>query len=385
MRKSVYFFVLLFLLSCARPLSWPVDTDNTGPFIYGPPTNINFQLSSNIPGADAAHTLMFDIKQGDLETYQTAITYPSEFTFNGFLAIGPAGTQIGSYSVDFDFDGIVDFIIPVISIDNNNAFADREPNGTFNNLIDSTLVYSNSSGNHVFTTTLPFGGDGDAQTIKGPFTERITSVINSGILKNPLTAGIYTSTGIFTSVDPDTDGSDNGTGNQPLILNFTQNFVIASEIMAVPTQQQTFPTYSPIASPVFSTDPAQANPISVGSVAEGENAFSVHIGLNQFPSSVDIYGAYISSTDPTTINVLNPDNASFSFFTVNDIINALSTGIAPAGSQPWKANTTGPVGVHLFDIIISTLPSGTYNAYLLVTPAGNLLIYYLWETFFVIP
>ena len=29
---------------------------------------------------------------------------------NGFLALGPVGTQVGSYSVDFNFDSVIDFV-----------------------------------------------------------------------------------------------------------------------------------------------------------------------------------------------------------------------------------------------------------------------------------
>jgi hypothetical protein len=226
MKKYILFISVLFLLSCARPLSWKIETKQTGPFSYGPPTNVNFQLSTTTAGESAIHTLTFDIKAGDLETYKTIITYPKEYTFNGFLALGPAGTQIGSYSVDFDFDGSLDFTIPVYSIDNTNAYADRDLNGVFTASIDSTIVYSNSNGKHVFTTTLPFGGDADPQTVTGPFTERVTAVLNAGILTNPASGGNYTATGVFTSVDPDTDGDDDGQGQSPQVLNFTQDIVI---------------------------------------------------------------------------------------------------------------------------------------------------------------
>jgi uncharacterized membrane protein len=132
--------------------------------------------------------------------------------------------------VDFGFDGVSDFTIPVYSIDNNNAYADRDISNSFTASVDSTMAYSNSGGNHVFTTTLPFGGDGSPQTITGPFTERIVAVINSGILTNPASAGTYTATGVFTSVDPDTDGADNTTGDPPMTLNISQDILITSTV-----------------------------------------------------------------------------------------------------------------------------------------------------------
>jgi hypothetical protein len=206
-------------------MSWDVETAQTGP--YGPPTNVSYQLSSNNTGDKAAHTLKFDIKAGDLETYQAVITFPEQFIFNGFLALGPAGTQIGSYSVDFDFDDVVDFTIPVYAIDNNNAYADRDLNVSFNASVDSSLVYSDKAENKL-TTTLPFGGDGSQQTITGPFTERVVAFINPGILTNPQSPGTYTVSSLFISVDPDNDGPDNNSGEPPQTLNITRDIVITS-------------------------------------------------------------------------------------------------------------------------------------------------------------
>lgn len=233
LKRCMFFFLLLVIYACARPLSWHVETQQIGPFGYTA-INRNFQLSSTTAGAEAKHTQMFDITMGDMETYQAVITYPSGFTFNGFLALGLAGTQIGSYGVDFEPDGTIDFTIPVYSIDNNNAYADRQPNGTFDS-VDSTLAYTNTGGNHVFTITLPNGGDGTASTITGPFTERITAIINSGILTNPATAGTYTATGAFTSVDPDNDNANDNTGTAPTTANFSQDITITSTGGDTPT------------------------------------------------------------------------------------------------------------------------------------------------------
>ncbi|TNF52266.1 hypothetical protein EP227_07635 [bacterium] len=384
MKKIILVIFAISLISCARPLSWDVETRSNGPFTYGPPTNVVFQLSSNRMGTDAVHTLTFDIKEGDLETYQAVITYPSEFIFQGFLAVGPPGTQIGSYSVDFDFDGFIDFTIPVFSRDNNNAYADRDLSGTFNSPIDSTLVYSNSNGNHVFTTTLPFGGDGFAQSITGPFTERIVAVINSGIIKNPFMNGTFTATGTFTSVDPDTDGQNNNTGDQPKVVNFNQQLVIVSSDIPLPNKKEAFPAYSPIVSPFVNTNPSQAKPAGIGSKAQGGNILSIKIAYSQFNSAVDIYGAFTISASPDRVSVLNPDGKTFQTFTTNQILNTLRTGTPPSGAKPYLKNITGSVSAHLFDISVDAIPKGTYMVYLLVTPAGNLSQHYLWTTSFVV-
>jgi len=132
--------------------------------------------------------------------------------------------------VDFDFNGTIDFVIPVYSVDNISAYGDRDGSGDYNAAIDTTVVYSNSSGDHVFTTTLPFGGDGSSHTITGPFTERLIAVLDAGVLTNPASPGTYNGTGVFTSVDPDNDGTDDSAGESPQILNFTRPLRIGSPL-----------------------------------------------------------------------------------------------------------------------------------------------------------
>jgi hypothetical protein len=136
------------------------------------------------------------------------------------LSLGAAGTQVGSYAVDFDFDGDVDFEIPVRSIDDTTAYADRQPDGVFD-AVDSSLEYSeDADGRHVFTITLPHGGDGNPGNIVGPFTERLIVTLNEGLFNNPQIPGTYVVRGEFTSVDPDTDNADDGAGEAPLEIGF---------------------------------------------------------------------------------------------------------------------------------------------------------------------
>ncbi|MBI5676195.1 MAG: hypothetical protein HZC48_10290 [Nitrospirae bacterium] len=157
----------------------------------------------------------------------------------------------------------------------------------------------------------------------------------------------------------------------------------ASALMPVPTGTQSL-SYDPIESPVLSDDPAQAKPVGIGSVASGGNTLSVHIGLNQFSGPVDIYGAFTVSADPVHVNILNPNGTSFTSFTISEIMNALSTGVPPAGANPWRSNVDESINEDLFDMPVSSIPAGSYTVYLLVTPAGSLSSYYLWKTSFAI-
>jgi hypothetical protein len=147
--------------------------------------------------------------------------------------------------------------------------------------------------------------------------------------------------------------------------------VSSSSPTSLPAGKQIFPPYAATVYPLKDTDPVQAKPIGVGSVAAGGSYLSLNIGLNQFTGPVDIYLALSApAIDPNNIYLITPN------------------GFQPlsAGLFPWKQNVTAAIDEKLFgDIQISSLPTGTYYFYLLVTPAGNLNNYYLWSTDLVIP
>jgi hypothetical protein len=155
----------------------------------------------------------------------------------------------------------------------------------------------------------------------------------------------------------------------------------SSALIPLPTDRQSW-SYAPFESPVLNDDPSRARPVGVGSVATGGETLSVHVALEQFEGPADVYGAYINWNDPQTVHILNPNGVSFSTFTINQIINTLATGNPPAGAQPWKSNTTGPIDEQLINTSIANIPSGIYTVYLLVTPTGSLSGYYLWITTF---
>ena len=143
--------------------------------------------------------------------------------------------------------------------------------------------------------------------------------------------------------------------------------------------------YPPVTDPVKSLNPVMAKPVGVGSVAFGGYLFGLHVALEQFSGPADIYGAYYLSSNPQVIFNLKPD-LTFQTFSTQEIIQALSTGQPPAGAVPWKGSVTGPIDEFpLGNIPLSSIPSGTYNLYLLVTQAGSLNAYYLWNTYFVVP
>jgi len=180
--------------------------------------------------------------------------------------------------------------------------------------------------------------------------------------------------------------------------NITPGGVCVEGSMPVPIAPNTY-SYAAVLSPSLNPNPAIARPFAIGGAAYtgetllvggvifplGVKTLSFRVGFLPFRDSVDIYLAYVFSANPKKINNLKPD-LSFQFFSVDDVIQAFSTGIPPAGAIPWKQNAIGPVSAALFGTLpISGLPSGTYTVYILVTPTGSLMSYYQWTTSFVIP
>lgn len=224
---SALLITALLLPSCLQTPLYPEKCDQGPPYYYGPPTYIKFKLNKYGPGRDAKHTLTFDITECHLETYQAVITYSSQFTWNGFLALGGAGTQIGSYNLDIHIpDGIIDYTVPVYSQSNTTAYVDRFNNGSYESEDDPILSYTSPGGVHTLTITVPDGGDGVSTTVEGPFTERLIAIINQGIFTNPASTGTYSVTGNFTSVDPDTDNANNFSGHAPQTYSHMENIEI---------------------------------------------------------------------------------------------------------------------------------------------------------------
>lgn len=227
------FLAFLLLFSCS-PYSLQAPVDPPGPYTYGPPANVDFYLSSYEAGAEASHTLSFDIRQGDLQTYRVNISYSqscTNFEFKGFLAVGPPNTQIGEYSIDFNFDNLPDFVIPLRSIDADNAYTDIDDDGIFNESIDFRIHHSGPSywsKAHSFFTELYWGGDGNTG-LTGAFSGRVTAVMFAGILTNPPFGGQYRVGAYFLSVDPDTGGIDNGLGEAPMSISDSRTITITGE------------------------------------------------------------------------------------------------------------------------------------------------------------
>ena len=125
-------------------------------------------------------------------------------------------------------------------------------------------------------------------------------------------------------------------------------------------------TTTPVASPVVTIDPAQANPFGFGAVASGGNIFSLSVGLSSLAGPVDLYAGigigseiYLFADD----NRLHP---------------------ATDGLVRWRSNTTGGINAKILPDIDMTAYPGTYTFYLLMAPTERSDVFRQWTTSLVI-
>ena len=189
---------------------------SSGHFVYGVNPNPSFSIGSDGAGQSPNHELTFDVTAGELETFRAVLIYPAAFGFNGFSTLGPTNTQVGNYAFDLDFDGTPEFTVPVRVLTDDAVYADLFADAVFVSDYEPTIEHT---GAHGFVVTLPHGGDSDSNTITAPLSLRVSVEFFAGILTNPLTPGLYTLNGHFVSVDPDTDGFDDGLNNSPLMFS----------------------------------------------------------------------------------------------------------------------------------------------------------------------
>lgn len=196
---------------------------------FGADSNPVLVLDSHKAGRSPAHRLSFDVSSGELEIYRAVLTYPDGFRFQGFDALGPANTSVGAYEIDFNADGIAERTVPLRSLTPNSAYADVLTDEAFSPDLEPVLE---QGGGAEFHLRLPFGGDANPDTLVVPFDARLSLVLFSGLLANPDAGGIYTVNATLTSVDPDTDGADNGLSEPPVSVSGAADVSIEDVLFA---------------------------------------------------------------------------------------------------------------------------------------------------------
>jgi hypothetical protein len=188
----------------------------TGTFLLPPDAALTFASTAPnaSPAVDASFSFLFDT----FEPYEIVFALPAGFRFNGFDALGPAGTQIATYSL---VTQAISYPIRVLGHD--MAFVDILQTGSYVAASDGLIAYDNG----VFRLTLPNGGDDLTLSVTAGFGQSVTFQLLAGILTNPATAGSYTVHADFTSVDPDSGGADDGTGTAPKTFSFDHAVAVA--------------------------------------------------------------------------------------------------------------------------------------------------------------
>jgi hypothetical protein len=124
---------------------------------------------------------------------------------------------VGALELDFNRDGRADVTMALRSLSPGTAYADVIADGRFAAGLEPVLAHR---GRAEFLLRLPFGGDANPDTLVALFDARVTLVLFAGLLTNPDRGGAYTVTAELVSVDPDTDGTDDGAGAPPLTVAF---------------------------------------------------------------------------------------------------------------------------------------------------------------------
>ena len=192
-------------------------------------------LSSHVSGASGTHRLSFSFLAGDPEIYSATVSYPAGFRLTGFGTQGPAGSPIGSYELDVNLDGTADRVMPIRSVSNSLAYIDVVPDGRFSPDLEPTL---HGDADATLRLRLPLGGDANADTLGSPFGARAALTLNAGIIINPPLGGDYQIEARLTTVDPDTDGPDDGFGNAPETTRVVTTVTIEGPVL-VPFQRLT--------------------------------------------------------------------------------------------------------------------------------------------------
>ncbi len=190
-------------------------------------TDVMVMPSTDAAGMSPGWTVRFDVAMDSLQTFGVSIAIPDAYVFNGFQALGPSGTPIGFMGLDFTNDNTPDFAIPVLASDPPNyASPDIDQNGRYTNGIDPCILMTQGAGTRFFDLEMPAGGDANPLVSFFPRAFQATLFLYPGILVNPRTPGAYNVEGMFTSVDPDSGGTDDFGGTAPMGENHMEELTV---------------------------------------------------------------------------------------------------------------------------------------------------------------
>ena len=172
--------------------------------------SVVLELNSYRAGEAPAQRITLAVDQGAPEIYHATLTYPP-----GFMVLGlghlARGTAVGALEVDADLDGNPDRTVPLIANGVRTAFADVLEDGVYQAAVEPGVFFAE----HRIELRLPMGGDINIDTVVAPVAARLGLRLTEGIVQSPALGGRYVVTGRIVTVDPDTDGADDGAGAAP--------------------------------------------------------------------------------------------------------------------------------------------------------------------------
>jgi hypothetical protein len=176
---------------------------------------IVLELGSYRSGDSPPHRLTLAVTTGDPEIYSVQVTYPAGFVIRGFQR--PDGSAVGAFEVDADADGHAEQVVPLVSLATRSAFADIIPDGTYSADLEPAVLLTADTR---IELRLPLGGDANSDSLAAQGAARVSLVLAEGVVQNPSLGGRHVVAGELISVDPDTDGGDDGTGGAPVRRTF---------------------------------------------------------------------------------------------------------------------------------------------------------------------
>jgi len=185
---------------------------------YGVDPMPGLSLDDDGAGQSPAHQLEVLFAKGQLEIYRATVQYPNGFEFNGFDVLGPPNSPVGVYALDLNDDGAADVSADVLSAGPDRAYVDVIADGAFSPDLEPSLSISRTA---EVAITFPLGGDALSTTVMVPWDARAKLILFAGLLASPTAGGRYDIEVHLVSVDPDTDGPDDGVAPDPLAVEIT--------------------------------------------------------------------------------------------------------------------------------------------------------------------
>ncbi|MCD6475986.1 MAG: choice-of-anchor D domain-containing protein [Anaerolineaceae bacterium] len=158
-----------------------------------------------------------------------------------------------------------------------------------------------------------------------------------------------------------------------IALTGTGTGAVTGEVLPLPTDKTNYPAYPPIITAETSISPATCKPIGVGDVGTGGDTVAIEIKLENPSGPYDTYLALQApAIDPNEFFMLGQDGIFHPF--------------SQSGLVKWKQSATGEIDEKPFgEFPASLLPGGAYNFNFMLTAAGSLDAYYLWQASFFAP